>query len=612
MKTLYININGEDVRNTENIIVIGRPEDAIVNKFYFELGKEIVKGVVASGIGEVKKKNLVTDFESSNKDAFVSIMKQWEIVKQILLGENPTGTQTITLPAEYLHWLKYHSNPIYNEIAQSLAQRGNVVEISIEKIYRNAIGILVNNIDTSLEYGQFMVNDNLVDDDSAISKAIFQKINGIVFAPYDEKFEIPKQAIMPSKEANIRNEFGDKYDEVIVDMIAEDFLSQHNVDLRNDSIVLKRLKESAKKAKIDLFSSGKARIDIPYIYPVNGTPVHYHREILKGEFNSEIEKKLLHAKHNKLLSSSSVSRWKIDENVPPISQEVGIIEYSSGMMVAASGVGFYDTKKSNEGVVYQIWDGCLSVNRQGVLLLEKLIIKEGVYTISPGAFDNCKIRQLELPSTLRMIGTRAFSNCNNLSTVVFRYGIELICDSAFASCTNLSGCLKFPDSVGIIGEYAFFNCQNLSELSLSSSIAFIGDSAFRECKSINSKVLFPKSIRYIGHYAFSGCQGIVFPINWYLIGTTKGKKEEIIDHFEIYRYKTISIGDFYVSESAWGGGLDGRCCKLEYHGSIESINNAIFLNCTMLYNKKIGLWEFAPADSEVKETIMNALNENAV
>jgi type I restriction enzyme S subunit len=40
MKTLYININGEDIQSTENIIVVGRPEDAIINKFFFELARK--------------------------------------------------------------------------------------------------------------------------------------------------------------------------------------------------------------------------------------------------------------------------------------------------------------------------------------------------------------------------------------------------------------------------------------------------------------------------------------------------------------------------------------------------------------------------------------------
>ena len=185
MKTLYININGEDIQSTESLTVVGNPEDAVVNKFYFELGKEIAKGVDAPGIGEVKKRSLVTEFEAFKPEAFRSITRQWESLKVVLLGEHPEGTRKITLPEEYLNWLRYHSNPAYNAIAESLAGRGNAVEVNIGKIYRNAIVNLLNCIDTDERYGRFVVNDNLVDDDSALSQGVSERIGGIAFSPFE-------------------------------------------------------------------------------------------------------------------------------------------------------------------------------------------------------------------------------------------------------------------------------------------------------------------------------------------------------------------------------------------------------------------------------------------
>lgn len=193
MNTLYININGDDIKGTENMTVVGKPEDAIINKFYSELVRRIVEGVTVPGIGEVKKKSLVTDFELINQEAFTIIKEQWEIVKQTLLGENPIGTQAIVLPNEYIEWLKYHSNPIYNEIAKSLARRGNAVEINIGNIYRNGILLLVNNIDTDKEYSCFVVNDEFVDEDSAIAVAIRKRIGeDVPFIVYDDFGKCPK------------------------------------------------------------------------------------------------------------------------------------------------------------------------------------------------------------------------------------------------------------------------------------------------------------------------------------------------------------------------------------------------------------------------------------
>lgn len=188
MKTLYININGENIQNTNDIFVVGRPEDAIINKFFFELGKEILKGVVASGVTSIKKKDIVTDFKAHDEKSYNSIMEQWDTLKQELLGENPSGTRTIKLPDEYISWLKNSSHPAYAEIAKSLYQQGSSVEISLDKIYKNAIGIIVNNIDPNdcIDCTQFVINDNAATDDSAISVAIQEKANNLFFVPYED------------------------------------------------------------------------------------------------------------------------------------------------------------------------------------------------------------------------------------------------------------------------------------------------------------------------------------------------------------------------------------------------------------------------------------------
>ena len=187
MSTLYININGDDIESTENMTVVGKPENAIINRFYFELVRGIVNGVTVPGIGEVRNRSLVTDFKNINEDAFAEITEQRDLVKQALLGQDPTGERKITLPTEYVEWLSYHRNRIYNEIAKSLANRGNAVVINIGNIYRNGLNLLVNNIDKDKEYECFVVSDTLVDDESAIAKAIRKRIGeDVPLVPFDE------------------------------------------------------------------------------------------------------------------------------------------------------------------------------------------------------------------------------------------------------------------------------------------------------------------------------------------------------------------------------------------------------------------------------------------
>lgn len=82
---------------------------------------------------------------------------------------------------------------------------------------------------------------------------------------------------------------GDNFDEEIINWICEDFIKEHNIDLRKDPIALQRLKEAAEKAKIELSSSTQSEINLPYIMPVNGIPVHLVKTLTRSQFEQLID-----------------------------------------------------------------------------------------------------------------------------------------------------------------------------------------------------------------------------------------------------------------------------------------------------------------------------------
>ena len=77
---------------------------------------------------------------------------------------------------------------------------------------------------------------------------------------------------------------GDDFDHVIIDWLAEEFLSEEGVDLRKDPMALQRLKEAAEKAKIELSSTTSTEINLPYIMPVNGVPKHLVKTLTRAKF----------------------------------------------------------------------------------------------------------------------------------------------------------------------------------------------------------------------------------------------------------------------------------------------------------------------------------------
>lgn len=79
---------------------------------------------------------------------------------------------------------------------------------------------------------------------------------------------------------------GDDIDEKLIDWLAKEFKKESNVDLREDKTALQRLKEAAEKAKIELSSSQKTAINLPFITATNTGPKHLNVELTRAKFES--------------------------------------------------------------------------------------------------------------------------------------------------------------------------------------------------------------------------------------------------------------------------------------------------------------------------------------
>ncbi len=82
---------------------------------------------------------------------------------------------------------------------------------------------------------------------------------------------------------------GDDFDNKIIDYLANEFQSQHGVDLRKDPMALQRLKEAAEKAKIELSSTTSSEINLPYISVVNGVPQHLVLTLTRAKFEQLVD-----------------------------------------------------------------------------------------------------------------------------------------------------------------------------------------------------------------------------------------------------------------------------------------------------------------------------------
>ena len=78
---------------------------------------------------------------------------------------------------------------------------------------------------------------------------------------------------------------GDDFDQRIINWMADKFKQENGIDLRNDKMVLQRLKDAAEKAKIELSGMASTNINLPFITATAAGPLHFEATLTRAEFD---------------------------------------------------------------------------------------------------------------------------------------------------------------------------------------------------------------------------------------------------------------------------------------------------------------------------------------
>jgi molecular chaperone DnaK len=83
---------------------------------------------------------------------------------------------------------------------------------------------------------------------------------------------------------------GDDLDERVMNCLAEEFLKEHDIDLRKDLTALQRLKEASEKAKCELSTVMETTISLPFIgSDKDKTPLHLEMKLTRAKFEALVE-----------------------------------------------------------------------------------------------------------------------------------------------------------------------------------------------------------------------------------------------------------------------------------------------------------------------------------
>ena len=136
-----------------------------------------------------------------------------------------------------------------------------------------------------------------------------------------------------------------------------------------------------------------------------------------------------------------------------------------------------------------------------------LVVPNTVEKIPGGVFNGRGIISLTIPNSVKVIGEKAFENCEKLTLVSFGNSVDSIGHRAFANCNALES-IELPNSLKTISSEAFLDCRSVSSLTFGNSLETIGERAFYGCQALESLSL-PNTISRIGASAFENCNKVL-------------------------------------------------------------------------------------------------------
>ena len=178
---------------------------------------------------------------------------------------------------------------------------------------------------------------------------------------------------------------------------------------------------------------------------------------------------------------------------------------------------YYNLKSSTKEaeVTYREWNSdeeTILSDYSGEVIIPENFTYDGVdynvTCIGTEAFENCRnLTSVVIPNSVITIGDSAFRDCSGLTSVTIPKSLTTIEICAFLGCTSLTS-ITIPNSVTTLGYAAFYNCCSLTSVTIPNSVTTIEYEVFSGCSNLSS-VTIPNSVTLIEGYAFFNCSNLV-------------------------------------------------------------------------------------------------------
>lgn len=221
-----------------------------------------------------------------------------------------------------------------------------------------------------------------------------------------------------------------------------------------------------------------------------GADALYHTAIFNEQYDEDGNEAVIKYFNNWVIGLKS----NLSENEKDIVIQEGTVGIADSSIRRINSVQLPSTLKYIGDRAFQ--------NQYPYINLSEMNLPEGLISIGSYAFESTDLKEITIPSTVESVGSYAFSK-TKIETVVVESGVKEINDYAFNDCSNLKT-VTIGDNVQKMGTYVFSNDTALTDVTIGDGTEEIGERAFEGDRALLN-VTIGEGLKELQYRIFAKC-----------------------------------------------------------------------------------------------------------